>query len=128
MRYEHLPPNVVQRAKDCITDTVAVIVQGGALPWSRIVASYAQRTGAGGHCVLDQHQFVDWCGVLSAAGASQPYAAPRRTGSADIGQIAGDPSRLINAWPRYGWINDIGDCGTGHHKRDVLDRGVPSEV
>jgi 2-methylcitrate dehydratase PrpD len=48
LRYEDLPPNVVQRAKDCITDTVAVIVQGNALPWSRIVAAYAQRIGAGG--------------------------------------------------------------------------------
>ena len=32
LRYEDLPPNVVQRAKDCITDTVAVIVQGADLP------------------------------------------------------------------------------------------------
>ena len=48
LRYEDLPPEVVQRAKDCITDTVAVIVQGSALPWSRIVVRYAQRTGAGG--------------------------------------------------------------------------------
>ena len=48
LHYEDLPPEVVQRAKDCITDTVAVIVQGSALPWSRIVVRYAQRTGAGG--------------------------------------------------------------------------------
>ena len=30
LRYEDLPPHVVQRAKDCITDTVAVIVLGNA--------------------------------------------------------------------------------------------------
>jgi len=48
LHYEDLPPEVVQRAKDCITDTVAVIVQGSTLPWSRIVVRYAQRTGAGG--------------------------------------------------------------------------------
>ena len=48
LRYDDLPPKVVQRAKDCITDTVAVIVQGSGLPWSRIVARYAQRIGAGG--------------------------------------------------------------------------------
>ena len=48
LRYEHLPPAVIQRAKDCITDTVAVIVLGNAMPWSRIVANYAQRIGAGG--------------------------------------------------------------------------------
>ena len=48
LHYEDLPPDVVQRAKDCITDTVAVIVLGNGLPWSRIVAAYAQRVGAGG--------------------------------------------------------------------------------
>ncbi len=48
LRYEDLPPDVVQRAKDCIIDTVAVIVLGNGLPWSRIVAAYAQRVGAGG--------------------------------------------------------------------------------
>jgi 2-methylcitrate dehydratase PrpD len=48
VRYDDLPSDVVQRAKDCITDTVAVIVQGSSLPWSRIVARYAQRMGTGG--------------------------------------------------------------------------------
>src|SRR5579863_1736581 len=48
LRYDDLPPHVVQRAKDCITDTVAVITQGNSLPWSRIVIRYAQRTGTGG--------------------------------------------------------------------------------
>jgi 2-methylcitrate dehydratase PrpD len=48
LRYDDLPPEVVQRAKDCITDTVSVIVLGNSLPWSHIVVRYAQRTGAGG--------------------------------------------------------------------------------
>jgi 2-methylcitrate dehydratase PrpD len=48
LRYEDLPPHVVQRAKDCITDTVAVIVLGNNLPWSRIICRYAQGIGAGG--------------------------------------------------------------------------------
>ena len=50
LRYNELPPEVVQRAKDCIADTVAVIVQGSGLPWSHIVIRYAQRTGSGGRC------------------------------------------------------------------------------
>jgi 2-methylcitrate dehydratase PrpD len=50
LRFEDIPPHVVQRAKDCITDTVAVIVQGNTLPWSRMIVSYAQRIGAGGAC------------------------------------------------------------------------------
>ena len=48
LRYEDLPPQVVQCAKDCITDTVAVIVLGCELPWSRIIARYAESIGTGG--------------------------------------------------------------------------------
>ena len=48
LRYEDLPPEVIRRAKDCIIDTVAVITQGNALPWSQIVVRHAQRIGAGG--------------------------------------------------------------------------------
>lgn len=48
LRFEDLPPAVVQRAKDCITDTVAVIVLGNGLPWSQIISRYAQSVGAGG--------------------------------------------------------------------------------
>src|ERR1700756_4000940 len=46
--YEDLPAEVVQRAKECIADTVAAIICGSALPWSRIVMRYAERTGPGG--------------------------------------------------------------------------------
>ena len=48
LRYEDLPAEVVRRAKECITDTVAAIICGSALPWSRIVIRYAERTGPGG--------------------------------------------------------------------------------
>jgi 2-methylcitrate dehydratase PrpD len=48
LRYEDLPPEVIRTAKNCITDTVAAIVQGSSLPWSQIAVRYAQRIGAGG--------------------------------------------------------------------------------
>src|SRR6516225_7981091 len=48
LRYEDLPAAVVQQAKECIIDTVAAGSCGSALPWSRIVIYYAERTGAGG--------------------------------------------------------------------------------
>ena len=50
LRYEHIPAEIVGRAKECIADTVAAIVCGAALPWSRIVVRYAERTGPGGTC------------------------------------------------------------------------------
>src|ERR1700681_2756332 len=47
-RYEDLPGEVVAAAKDAIIDTVAACICGAALPWSRIVIDYAERTGPGG--------------------------------------------------------------------------------
>jgi len=48
LEYESVPASVLQRAKDCIADTVATIISGADLPWSRMIVAYAQRTGAGG--------------------------------------------------------------------------------
>jgi 2-methylcitrate dehydratase PrpD len=48
LRYEDLPAAVVQQAKDCIIDTIAAAICGAAMPWSRIVIDYAERTGPGG--------------------------------------------------------------------------------
>jgi 2-methylcitrate dehydratase PrpD len=52
LRYEDLPPAVVQRARDCIIDAVATISYGAELPWSKIVIAYAQRYGAGGQSTI----------------------------------------------------------------------------
>jgi 2-methylcitrate dehydratase PrpD len=48
LRYEGLPAAVVATAKGCIIDTVAACICGSALPWSRIVIDYAERSGPGG--------------------------------------------------------------------------------
>src|SRR6202162_1098182 len=48
LRYEDLPAEVAACAKDCIIDTVAACICGSALPWSRIIIDYAERTGPGG--------------------------------------------------------------------------------
>ena len=48
LRFDDIPSPVIERAKQCIIDTVAVVTQGSTLPWSQIVARYAQRVGAGG--------------------------------------------------------------------------------
>src|SRR6266571_8024995 len=48
LRYEDLPAAVIAAARDCIIDTVAACICGSALPWSRIVIDYAERTGPGG--------------------------------------------------------------------------------
>ncbi|HEX2511655.1 MAG TPA: MmgE/PrpD family protein, partial [Xanthobacteraceae bacterium] len=48
-RYEDIPPDVVERAKQCITDTVAAVVFGYDLPWSRMIVAFAEKNGAGGN-------------------------------------------------------------------------------
>jgi len=47
-RYDDIPPDVVERAKQCIIDTIAVVIFGYDLPWSQIVVAYAEKNGAGG--------------------------------------------------------------------------------
>ena len=49
VRYEDLPPPVIQRAKDCITDTVGAIIYGADLPWSKMIIAYARANGSGGN-------------------------------------------------------------------------------
>jgi 2-methylcitrate dehydratase PrpD len=48
VRYEELPGPVVQRAKDCICDTVAAIIYGAELPWSKMIIAHARRASAAG--------------------------------------------------------------------------------
>src|ERR1700731_542709 len=50
LRYADLPEAVIQRAKECIAAAVAAGIGGAAMPWSRIVIDYAERTGPGGKC------------------------------------------------------------------------------
>ena len=52
LQLRDVPPEVIERAKVCIADTVACGVYGANFPWSRAVAAYAIRYGAGGPCQL----------------------------------------------------------------------------
>ena len=48
LRYEEIPADVIERAKQCITDTIAAIIFGSGLPWSRMVARFAEKNAPGG--------------------------------------------------------------------------------
>ena len=52
LRYEDIPAPVLQRAKDCIADTVGVILFGAQFPWSQMIVAYARRNGAPGKSVI----------------------------------------------------------------------------
>ena len=50
LTWERIPPEVIERAKDCVIDTVAACVFGSQLPWTHTVIEYAQRNSAPGEC------------------------------------------------------------------------------
>ncbi|MBI4194872.1 MAG: MmgE/PrpD family protein [Betaproteobacteria bacterium] len=50
LEYDQIPPDVIERAKDCVIDTVGACVFGSQLPWTQTVIGYAQRNSAPGEC------------------------------------------------------------------------------
>jgi len=50
LSYDRIPAEVIERAKDCVIDTVAACVFGSQLPWTRTVIEYAKRNSAPGEC------------------------------------------------------------------------------
>ncbi len=52
LRLEAIPADVLERARVCILDTAAVATYGARFPWSRTIADYARRYGAGGRCTI----------------------------------------------------------------------------
>ncbi|MBT8004689.1 MAG: MmgE/PrpD family protein, partial [Rhodospirillales bacterium] len=52
LNYEDIPGPVVERAKDCLIDTIGAAVFGSTMPWSKIVAGYVKANGGGGACTV----------------------------------------------------------------------------
>ncbi len=52
LAYDDIPSEVVERAKDCIIDTIGAAIHGSGLPWSRIIIEYVRNNGAGGACTV----------------------------------------------------------------------------
>jgi 2-methylcitrate dehydratase PrpD len=50
LKYEDIPAEVIERAKDCVIDTVAACIFGAEMPWTKTVIGYAQRNSAPGEC------------------------------------------------------------------------------
>jgi 2-methylcitrate dehydratase PrpD len=50
LSHDGIPQAVIERAKDCLVDTIGAAVFGSTLPWSKIVAGYAKANGSGGDC------------------------------------------------------------------------------
>jgi 2-methylcitrate dehydratase PrpD len=75
LRYEELPPAVIQRAKDCICDTVGAIVYGAELPWSKMIIAHARRTSAAGRSsILGSEGGGVQAGAAALANGSMTHA------------------------------------------------------
>lgn len=48
LKYEQIPPEVVERARACMIDTIGVAYFGARFPWSRMALDYARANGAPG--------------------------------------------------------------------------------
>ncbi len=49
LKYDDIPEPVRRRARDYIADTIAVMIFGRDLPWSRMIIDYARAMGSGGN-------------------------------------------------------------------------------
>ena len=52
LKFESIPSQVVERAKDCMIDTIAAATFGSRFPWSKMATDYAKRYGSGGPCTV----------------------------------------------------------------------------
>jgi 2-methylcitrate dehydratase PrpD len=48
LQYEQIPPEVIERARACMIDTIGAAIFGARFPWSRIVLDYARTNGGAG--------------------------------------------------------------------------------
>ena len=66
LNYRDIPNDVIERAKACILDTLAVSLYGSTKPWSRIVSGFIRDSGLRGHSTVLGEKFY------ASAGASDP--------------------------------------------------------
>src|ERR1700736_3251724 len=109
LRYDNLPAEVVACAKDIIIDTVAACICGSALPWSRIVIDYAERTGPGGSSrILGRGSAVQAPAAALANGAlaQQVGVAGRLGGRALIAAFVAGNEVMIRIGRATGHTNE----------------------
>jgi 2-methylcitrate dehydratase PrpD len=58
LNYRRIPKNVIERAKACILDTLAVSLYGSTKPWSRIVSGFIRDSGLRGRSTVLGENFL----------------------------------------------------------------------
>ena len=117
LRYEDLPKEVIAAAKDAIIDTIAACICGSALPWSRIIIDYAERTGPGGAShILGRGSAVQAPAAALANGALAATAAPLLQRIANQAQHM--PQRRAGDAPPHALRHGAGNTARGRAERD----------
>jgi 2-methylcitrate dehydratase PrpD len=58
LNYKQIPLEVIDRAKSCILDTLAVSLYGSTKPWSRTVSGFVRDSGLRGHSTILGENFA----------------------------------------------------------------------
>src|SRR5690242_4310138 len=69
LKYKDIPPEVIDRAKSCILDTLAVCLYGSTKPWSQTISKFVRDSGLRGRST-----------VIGASFSAQPAHATLANG------------------------------------------------
>lgn len=102
LRYEALPPAVVEKTKACVLDTLGCMFFGATLPWTRIVAEVAREEGGAAQASLvgssERMSVAQAVLVNSTAGHGFELDDAHTRASMHAGSIAVATALAISEW------------------------------
>ncbi len=102
LRYEALPPPVVEKTKACVLDTLGCMFFGATLPWTRIVAEVAREEGGAAQASLvgsnERMSVAQAVLVNSTAGHGFELDDAHTRASMHAGSIAVATALAVSEW------------------------------
>lgn len=102
LRYEKLPPEVVEKTKACLLDTLGCMVFGATLPWTRIVADLSREEGGAPQATLigsnERMSVVQAVLINSTAGHGFELDDAHTRSSMHAGSIAVATALALSEW------------------------------
>ena len=102
LRYEALPPAVIEKTKACVLDTLGCMFFGATLPWTRIVADVAREEGGAAQAALvgsnERMSVAQAVLVNSTAGHGFELDDAHTRASMHAGSIAVATALAVSEW------------------------------
>ena len=102
LRYEALPPAVIEKTKACVLDTLGCMFFGATLPWTRIVAEVAREEGGAAQASLvgsnERMSVAQAVLVNSTAGHGFELDDAHTRASMHAGSIAVATALAVSEW------------------------------